>query len=108
MKKKIRLKLSVWQFLALGYLTVILVGSVLLVLPFASKDGNSTSYLNALFVATSATCVTGLTPLDTGAHWSLFGQLVILILIQTGGLGFMSFVSSIFLMFRHKMGLYGQ
>ena len=92
MKKKIRLKLSVWQFLALGYLTVILVGSVLLVLPFASKDGNSTSYLNALFVATSATCVTGLTPLDTGAHWSLFGQLVILILIQTGGLGFMSFV----------------
>ena len=106
MKKKIRLKLSVWQFLALGYLTVILVGSVLLVLPFASKDGNSTSYLNALFVATSATCVTGLTPLDTGAHWSLFGQLVILILIQTGGLGFMSFVSSIFLMFRHKMGLY--
>lgn len=106
MKKKIRLKLSVWQFLALGYLTVILVGSVLLVLPFASKDGNSTSYLNALFVATSATCVTGLTPLDTGAHWSLFGQIVILILIQTGGLGFMSFVSSIFLMFRHKMGLY--
>lgn len=106
MKKKFRIKLSVWQFLALGYFIVILVGSVLLVLPFASKDGRSTSYLDALFVAASATCVTGLTTVDTGAHWSLFGQIVILLLIQTGGLGFMSFVSTIFLMFRHKMGLY--
>ena len=106
MKKKCRIKLSVWQFLALGYFIVILAGSALLVLPFATKDGTSTSYLNALFVATSATCVTGLSPVVTGAHWSLFGQIVILVLIQTGGLGFMSFVSTIFLMFRHKMGLY--
>lgn len=106
MKKKFKVKLSVWQFLALGYFIVILAGSLLLVLPFASKDGTSTNYLDALFVATSATCVTGLTPVDTGSHWSLFGQIVILLLIQTGGLGFMSFVSTIFLMFRHKMGLY--
>ena len=106
MKKKCRIKLSVWQFLALGYFIVILAGSALLVLPFATKDGASTSYLNALFVAASATCVTGLSPVVTGAHWSLFGQIVILVLIQTGGLGFMSFVSTIFLMFRHKMGLY--
>lgn len=106
MKKTFKLKLSVWQFLALGYFTVIMLGSVLLVLPFATKDGTSTGYLNALFVSASATCVTGLTPVDTGTHWSLFGQIVILLLIQTGGLGFMSFVSSLFLMFRHKMGLY--
>ena len=104
MKKKF--KLSVWQFLALGYLAVILLGSVLLILPFATEEGQSTSYLNALFVSTSATCVTGLTPYDSGTHWSLFGQIVILLLIQTGGLGFMSFVSTVFLLFRRKIGLY--
>ena len=60
MKKTFKLKLSVWQFLALGYFTVIMLGSVLLVLPFATKDGTSTGYLNALFVSASATCVTGL------------------------------------------------
>lgn len=100
------MKISVWQFLSLGYLAVILLGSVLLVLPVASNDGVSTGYLNSLFTATSATCVTGLTPFDTGTHWSLFGQIVILLLIQTGGLGFMTFVSVVFLMFRKKMGLY--
>jgi len=104
--KKLRMKISVWQFLSLGYLVVILLGSVLLVLPFATKDGTSTGYLNALFTSTSATCVTGLTPFDTGVHWSIFGQLVILFLIQTGGLGFMTFVSVVFLMLRRKMGLY--
>lgn len=106
MKRKFRIKLSVWQFLALGYLSVILIGSVLLVLPFASADGNSVGYLDAFFTATSATCVTGLSTLNTGADWSLFGQIIILILIQTGGLGFMTFVSSLFLLFRHGMGLY--
>lgn len=104
--KKLRMKISVWQFLSLGYLIVILLGSVLLVLPFATKDGTSTNYLDALFTSASATCVTGLTPFDTGVHWSLFGQLVILFLIQTGGLGFMTFVSVVFLMLRRKMGLY--
>ena len=104
MKKKFKLKISVWQFLALGYLSVILVGSVLLVLPFASADGNSVGYLDALFTATSATCVTGLSTLNTGADWSLFGQIIILILIQTGGLGFMTFVSSLFLLFRRGWG----
>lgn len=104
--KKLRKKISVWQFLSLGYLIAILLGSVLLVLPFATKDGTSTSYIDALFTSASATCVTGLTPFDTGVHWSIFGQLVILFLIQTGGLGFMTFVSVVFLMIRHKMGLY--
>ncbi len=106
MKKKFKLKISVWQFLALGYLAVILLGSVMLILPFATKEGESTSYLNALFTATSATCVTGLSPYDTGAHWSLFGQIIILLLIQTGGLGFMTFVSTVFRLLRGRMGVY--
>ena len=106
MKKKFKLKLSVWQFLALGYLAVIILGSLLLVLPCAAKDGQPTRYIDALFTATSATCVTGLATLDTGAHWSLFGQIVILLLIQTGGLGFMTFVSTVFLMIKKNVGQY--
>ncbi len=99
-------RLSVWQFLALGYLIVIFAGSLFLTLPVATRGGEQpTSYINALFTSVSATCVTGLTPYNTGAHWSLFGQIVILILIQTGGLGFMTFVSSVFMLFKH-MGLY--
>ena len=105
MKKKFKFKPSIWQFLALGYLAAILIGSVLLVLPFASKDGSS-NYINALFTSTSAVCVTGLSPYVTVEHWSLFGQIVLVILIQLGGLGFMSFVTSVFLLFKHTIGLY--
>ncbi len=103
--KKIKAKNTVWQTLALGYLFVILIGSALLILPFATAKGESTSYLGALFTSTSATCVTGLTPYQTGTHWSLFGQIVILMLIQLGGLGFMTFVSSILLFFKRGIGL---
>ena len=98
--------MTVWQFLSLGYLAVIFLGSLLLTLPFATKDGQSTSYVNALFTSTSATCVTGLVPYDTNTHWSLFGQIVIILLIQTGGLGFMTFVSVLFGMLKRNMGLY--
>ncbi len=100
-----RKKISTWQLLALGYLFVILIGSALLVLPFATVEGESTNYIGALFTATSATCVTGLTPYATGMHWTLYGQIVILLLIQLGGLGFMTFVSSIILLFRRGMGI---
>ena len=108
MKGKFKIKLSVWQFLSLGFLTAIIAGSLLLMLPFATKAGQSTSYINALFTATSALCVTGLAPYDTATHWTLFGQLVILLLIQTGGLGFMTFVSAAFLIFKRGMGLYSK
>lgn len=94
-----------WQTLALGYLTVVLTGSALLILPFATVEGESTTYLGALFTSASATCVTGLTPYATGTHWTRYGQIVILILIQLGGLGFMTFVSSLFLLFRRGMKL---
>lgn len=106
MKLKVKEKMTVWQFLSLGYLIVILTGSLLLMLPFATRDGQSTSYVNALFTATSATCVTGLVPYDTNTHWTLFGQIVILCLIQTGGLGFMTFVSVVFSALRRNLGLY--
>lgn len=99
-------RLSVWQFLALGYLIVIFSGSLFLTLPVATEAGEEpTGYINALFTSVSATCVTGLTPYNAGVHWSLFGQIVILLLIQTGGLGFMTFVSTVFMLLKH-MGLY--
>ncbi len=105
MKLKTKRKMSIWRYLTLGYLAVILSGSILLVLPFAARDG-STSYINALFTATSAACVTGLVPFDTFTHWTLFGQIVILILIQLGGLGFTTFVSILFIMLKRGFGLY--
>ena len=106
-KKGLWRKISVWQYLALGYLLVILFGSVLLVLPCATAGGESTSYLDALFTATSATCVTGLVVYDTAIHWSVFGQVVILLLIQTGGLGFTTFVTILFMMIRRGvLGVY--
>lgn len=106
MKFKRRGKMSVWRYLSLGYLIVIALGSILLVLPFSAREGESTSYLDALFTSVSATCVTGLVPFDTNLHWSPFGQVVILLLIQTGGLGFMTFVSAVLVMFRRNLGLY--
>ncbi|MDE6867546.1 MAG: Trk family potassium uptake protein [Clostridia bacterium] len=106
MKKKRKFKLSIWRILALGYLITMFLGSVLLILPFATRAGESTSYIDALFTAASATFITGLAPYDTATHWTLFGQLVMLFLIQLGGLGFMTVVSVIFVMFRHGMGLH--
>lgn len=107
MKAKARLKLSVWQYLSIGYLTAIVLGSVLLILPFATREGVSAPYLDALFTAASATCVTGLVVHDTNVYWSVFGQIVILFLIQMGGLGFTTFVSILFMMVkRGALGLY--
>lgn len=104
-QKKIKAKMSIWRYLALGYLTVVLLGSVLLVLPFAAQGG-SVSYIDALFTSASAACVTGLVPFDTATNWTLFGQIVILLLIQTGGLGFTTFVSVLFIMLKRGLGLY--
>lgn len=105
MKVKKKLKLSVWQFLALAYLIVTLLGSVLLILPCATRSGQQTSYLGALFTAASAVCITGLSPYDIATHWTLFGQIVILVLVQASGLGFMTLVSAAFLIFKHGMDM---
>lgn len=105
MLNKIIRRISRMQLIAIGFLAVILVGSLLLMLPFATKQGQTTSYVDALFTATSATCVTGLVPFDTFTHWTLFGQLVILFMIQLGGIGFMTIITMATLFMRHKIGL---
>ncbi len=91
-KKKM---ISPFKILAIGFATVILTGGILLSLPVSSISGESTSLLDSIFTATSAVCVTGLVVVDTGTYWSLFGQGVILTLIEIGGLGFMA-MSTIF------------
>ena len=84
------LMLSPYQVLVFSFLGLILVGAFLLMLPIASNDGSSLSFIDALFTATSAVCVTGLIVVDTGQYFSIFGQLVIIMLIQIGGFGVMT------------------
>lgn len=93
------------QIIVLVFLAIILLGAALLCLPCAAKTRQSTPFLTSLFTATSATCVTGLIRVDTGVHWSLFGQAVILLLIQIGGLGFMTIACIFFFVLRQKIGL---
>ena len=76
--------------MALGFLAIIAIGAVLLMLPISSASGEFTSPLTAMFTAVSATCVTGLVVVESGLYWSLFGKIVIIVLIQIGGLGFMT------------------
>lgn len=92
-EKKKSFELRTTQVIALGFVILILTGSVLLSLPFASTDGRATPYIDALFTATTSSCVTGLVTVVTGQHWSLFGQAVILVMIQLGGLGVVSFTT---------------
>ncbi len=89
-KVKPKKRFSPPQVLAVGFLLIILTGTLLLMLPISSENGESVGFSTAVFTATSATCVTGLVVTDTAASWSVFGQSVILVLIQVGGLGFMS------------------
>lgn len=92
-KKEKGFELKTTQIIGLGFAILIFIGSVLLSLPIASVDGVATPYIDALFTATTSTCVTGLVTVVTGEHWSLFGQVVILIMIQMGGLGVVSFTT---------------
>lgn len=105
MFSKITNRFSGMQMIAGGFFLIILAGTLLLMLPFATKPGESTSLLTALFTATSATCVTGLIVADTFSHWTLFGQLVLLLLIQIGGLGFITIGVTISMLLRKKIGL---
>lgn len=93
------------QMIVLTFMAIILLGGLLLSLPISSRSGQWTSYLSSVFTATSATCVTGLTLFDTYTYWTGFGQAVILILIQVGGLGFMTIVSLFFLLANRRIGL---
>ena len=102
---KKNIKLSGVQILALGFVVIILVGTILLTLPISTASGESTSFLDALFTATSAVCVTGLIVVDTGSYWNMFGQTIIMILIEIGGLGFMSFTTLIAIILGKKITL---
>lgn len=104
---KVKGHLSTPRIIALGFAAVIAVGTLLLMLPFATREG-TTSFLDALFTATSATCVTGLVVADTYTHWTLFGQIVILIMIQIGGLGFMTIGVLFYFLTRKNIGLRGR
>ena len=105
MVRKKKIKLSTTQIILLSFLVTILVGSVLLALPISSANGEAVPYLDALFTATTSTCVTGLVTLPTVSTWSVFGQIVILILIQVGGLGIITIMSGLMLLLNKKMGI---
>lgn len=103
--KSLHLKLSTTQIIALGFLCAILLGTILLTLPCSSAAGTVTSPIDALFTATTSVCVTGLVTVPTYLHWSLFGKIVILILIQLGGLGIISFTTGIMMVVGRKITL---
>ena len=98
-------KFSQTRIIALGYISIIIIGTVLLMLPISSRSGESAGFVPALFTAVSSSCVTGLVVLDTATSWSLLGQMVIIILIQIGGLGFMTIATMFSLLIKRKMGL---
>lgn len=103
--KKLINYLSPPKILVLGFAIIIFIGACLLTLPIATEDGNGLPFLNAVFTATSATCVTGLIVVDTGDTFTMFGEIVILALIQIGGLGFMTFATLLFLLLGKKISL---
>lgn len=105
MKKHWPFKIYPIQFIALGFAIIILLGSLLLTLPAFTQSGEATPFIDALFTATSATCVTGLTTLTTSEHWNMGGQVIILSLIEVGGLGFMMMPFIFFSILRRKVGL---
>ena len=105
-RKRCRLSLSSSQIILFGFLGVILLGTFLLMLPISSGNSQTTSFIDALFTATSATCVTGLIVFDTATYWSLFGQIVIITLIQIGGMGIVTIAIAITYASGKKIGLF--
>ena len=97
--------LTSFQFIILGFAGIIFVGALLLMLPISSATGTITPFNEALFTSTSAVCVTGLVVQDTGSYWSFVGQLIILILIQTGGLGVVTVAAFVFMLSGRKISL---
>lgn len=93
------------RLVVIGFAAATLAGTALLALPVAAADGESSGLVVALFTATSAVCVTGLTVVDTAGHWSTFGELVLLVLIQLGGLGIMTMASLLGLLVARRLGL---
>ena len=104
-KEKKRPRMNLYRIMVVGFLLIILTGALLLTLPVSSADGTATPFINTLFTATSATCITGLVVYDTATQWSFFGQAIILCMIQIGGLGFMTLGSALILLLRGDTSL---
>lgn len=101
-------KLTSFQIILLGFAGVILLGAFLLTLPISSKTHEWTSFIDTLFTSTSAVCVTGLIVFDTATHWTIFGQIVILLLIQIGGMGVVTIAVSLAVISGKKIGLFSR
>lgn len=101
-------KLSSFQLILLGFAGVILLGALILTLPISSKSHEWTSFTDALFTSTSAVCVTGLIVFDTATHWTIFGQIMILLLIQIGGMGVVTVAVSLAVVSGKKIGLFSR
>ena len=100
-----KLKLSTTHIILLSFVVVIFIGTALLCLPVSSADGNGAAFVDALFTATTSTCVTGLVVAPTASTWSTFGHVVMLILIQVGGLGVITVMASLSVFLQRRMGL---
>ena len=96
---------SPFQIIIIGFSLVILLGSLMLMLPISTQSGTTTSFLDSLFTATSAVCVTGLVIHDTATYWSEFGQFIIILLIQIGGLGVVTVAGAFSILSGRKIGL---
>ena len=105
LKRKIKKRLSYARVIVIGILITILIGTLFLMLPISTRSGESAGFTRSLFTATSAVCVTGIVLEDTYTFWSLFGQTVIILLIQIGGLGFMTFITLFSLFMGRQVGL---
>ncbi|MCR4996071.1 MAG: Trk family potassium uptake protein [Butyrivibrio sp.] len=103
--QRLKNSLSSFQIIIFGFISVIMIGTILLMLPFSSRAGVVTSFENSLFTAVSAVCVTGLVVVDTASYWSFFGQFVIIGLIQIGGLGVITVASLMTMLAGRKIGL---
>jgi len=103
--KKINRQLSTTQVIALGFISAILIGAVILSLPVSSASGEFTPFIDSLFTSATSVCVTGLVVVTTATHWSLFGKIIILVLIQLGGLGIVSFTTGIMMVIGRRITL---
>lgn len=97
--------LSSFQIIILGFISVILIGTLLLMLPISSRQPGGASFFDAIFTSTSAVCVTGLVVHDTATYWSFFGQLIILMMIQVGGMGIVTVSVAVVILSGRKIGL---
>ena len=105
LKTKQHKRLTTPQIIVIGFAAAILAGTLLLMLPVSSADGRGTGWLDALFTSATSICVTGLVTVPTALHWSLFGKIVILFLIQLGGLGVITVTISLFILMRRHISL---